>query len=179
MTKPSPVLLFLMAFVLILVVTFVVYQQNARQKALVRDAELLESGIALFRENKHQEAFELLSGIPEDSIHKWRAQYYQGSSLILLKDFDSAVDYLEQAYALNDREPRIMHALGVAYFKLGNLKMSKAYFAAVLEIDPADKEAKGLMDIMARLERQQSEKVFPGADAEGIELPSDDKVNSH
>ena len=35
--------------------------------------------------------------------------------------------------------------------------MSKAYFATLLEIDPSHEEAKGLMDIMARLERYQQE----------------------
>jgi hypothetical protein len=41
----------------------------------------------------------------------------------------------------------------VAYFKLGNLKLAKGYFASVLEINPNDEQAKGLMDIMAKLER--------------------------
>ena len=54
-----------------------------------------------------------------------------------------------------------MFALGVAYFKLGNLALSKAYFAAVLQINPGNEEAKGLMDIMARLERQSNAAAEP------------------
>jgi hypothetical protein len=48
------------------------------------------------------------------------------------------------------------------YYKLGNLSLSKAYFASVLKIDPGHEEAKGLMDIMAGLERIQ-----PDASQEG------------
>ena len=49
---------------------------------------------------------------------------------------------------------------------MGNLAMSKAYFAQVLEIDPTDEEARGLMDIMANLERMQQ-------DAPAVELPDE------
>lgn len=84
-------------------------------------------------------------------------RYYQGSTHIILKDYQAAAETLEQALALNNNETRIMHALGVAYFKLGNLKLSKAYFAAVLEIEPDNAEARGLMEIMAKLEKTQAD----------------------
>jgi Flp pilus assembly protein TadD len=157
MTKFAQILLAAMAVALVLVTASVYYLKDARQQESEQEAMLLESGIALFRENKHQEAFEILRGIPADSPHEWRAKYYQGSALIMLKNFGSAVDYLEQAYALKDQETQIMHALGVAYYKLGKLKMAKGYFAAVLEVDPFDEEAQGLLDIMTRLERQQEQ----------------------
>ena len=73
-----------------------------------------------------------------------------GSALIKLKDYESGAMRLEEALALNNNEKNILFALGVVYYKLGNLSLSKAYFAAVLEIDPGHEEAKGLMDIMAR-----------------------------
>ena len=38
---------------------------------------------------------------------------------------------------------------------VGKLALSKGYFASVVEIDPTNEEAKGLMDIMANLERSQ------------------------
>ena len=61
-----------------------------------------------------------------------------------------------------------MHALGVAYFKLGNLKLSKGYYASILEIDPGDEEARGLMDIMAKLERNsEAEQQVPAEDDGG------------
>ena len=36
---------------------------------------------------------------------------------------------------------------------MGNLKLARGYFASVLAINPNDEQAKGLMDIMAKLER--------------------------
>jgi tetratricopeptide (TPR) repeat protein len=179
MTKTTQILLGLMAVVLIVATAFLLYLQNIGQRDSEQDAIVLESGIALFRENKHQEAFEMLRGIPVDSPYEWRARYYQGSALIMLKNYESAVGYLEQAYALNDRETRIMHGLGVAYFKLGNLKMAKGYFAAILEIDPGDEEARGLMDIMAKLERNQSENVFPDTSAESIRMTTGKDSEGH
>jgi Flp pilus assembly protein TadD len=167
--KKAHLIIFL-TVVFVLAVGSLFYLQRTGPKESLREAMLLESGIALFRENKYQESFEVLRGIAPGSPQEWRAKYYQGSALIMLKNHESAVVYLEQAFALNDRETRIMHALGVAYYKLGNLKMSKGYFAALLEVDPNNEEAQGLMDIMTRLERQQSGVVLdvaPVPDSDG------------
>jgi hypothetical protein len=51
------------------------------------------------------------------------------------------------------------------------LSLSKAYFASVLELDPGHEEAKGLMDIMASLERTQpgeAQEDAPG-DSTGVD----------
>jgi tetratricopeptide (TPR) repeat protein len=164
-------LMILLAFAFVLAVASLFYLQRTGPKESLREAVVLESGIALFRENKYQESFEVLRGIAPGNPQEWRAKYYQGSALIMLKNHESAVVYLEQAFALNDRETRIMHALGVAYYKLGNLKMSKGYFAALLEVDPNNEEAKGLMDIMTSLERTQpgeAQEDAPG-DSAGVD----------
>ena len=60
---------------------------------------------------------------------------------------------LQQGLALDARDTGALYALGVASYKLGNLKLAKGYFAAVLEINSDDEQAIGLMDIMASLER--------------------------
>ena len=86
--------------------------------------------------------------------------------MVMLRDFEEAVPELEKALALNPQEPLILFELGVVYFKLGNIAMSKAYFASVVEIDPSNAEAKGLMDIMANLERQQSGHSQPEPEAD-------------
>jgi tetratricopeptide (TPR) repeat protein len=93
-----------------------------------------------------------------------------GSALIKLKDYESGALRLEEALALNSSETNILFALGVVYYKLGNLSLSKAYFASVLELDPGHEEAKGLMDIMASLERTQpaaAQEDVPGDSAGG------------
>ena len=60
---------------------------------------------------------------------------------------------------MNPGEADIPFALGVAYFKLGNLALAKGYFASVVEIDPGHEEARGLVDAMANLERMQPDKT--------------------
>ena len=134
-------------------------EQSGQETELSDAAVLLDSGITLFNEKNFQQAVEALDQVPSGSPEKWQALYYQGSAMIMLKDYTSAVSHLEQALALNSHQTRIMHALGVAYFKLGKLNLAKAYYASILELDPNDEEAKGLMDIMANLERQQDGQI--------------------
>ena len=89
-----------------------------------------------------------------DARQEARALYDQGSEHIQQKDYTSALESLEQAHVLNPEDTGTLFALGVVYYKLGNLKLAKSYFASVLEINPNDEQAKGLMDMMAKLERQ-------------------------
>ena len=99
-------------------------------------------------------ALEVLPQVPAGSQEEAKALYYQGSSHMMLKDYEAAVASLDRALALNNRDVGTLYALGVAWFKLGNVNLAKGYFAAVLEINPDDEQAKGLMDIMAGLERR-------------------------
>lgn len=114
----------------------------------------IEQVVALFNEGQHEALLQALDGIPLETFDDWRYPYYLGSAQIMLRDYQEAVASLEQALALNERGTSIHYALGVAYYKQGNLKLAKAYFAAALEIDPADENARGMMDIMTRLERR-------------------------
>jgi tetratricopeptide (TPR) repeat protein len=113
----------------------------------------LAYGIELFEKREYEEALVDLAKVPAGSPQKTQALYYEGSSYMMLKDYESAIGSLEQALATNNQDTGVLYALGVAYFKLGNLKLAKGYFSSVLEINPNDEQAKGLMDIMAKLER--------------------------
>jgi len=115
----------------------------------------LAQGMAAHEDKNYVLALEELEKIPPGAVTDWQVPYYIGSSHMLLKDYTASAAALEQALALNPDDPGTLYALGVVYYKLGNLKLSKSYFAAVLEINPDDQHAKGLMDIMANLERQQ------------------------
>jgi len=128
------------------------HSQSEQEKALTYE------GIAQFREGQYEQSLQTFRRIPQDSINDWHIPYYMGSAMIRLNDFKSAVLQLEKAHTLNPDEKNIPFALGVAYYKLGKLSLAKAYFGEVLKIDPGNEEAKGLMDIMASLERKQ-----PGA----------------
>ena len=118
----------------------------------------MEKGIALFEQERYEEALTRLQEIHEGEFPDWRVPYYIGSSHMMLQGYEQAAQSLEQALALNSQQTGVLYALGVTHYKLGNLGLAKAYFAAVLNIDPSDQHAKGLMDIMADLERQQGDR---------------------
>ena len=115
---------------------------------------LLEEGIGHFDGKEFVEAIAALEQVPAGSKQEAKALYYEGSSYLMLKDYVTATERLERSLALAPRDTGTLYALGVASFKLGNLKLARGYFASVLEINPNDEQAKGLMDIMANLERQ-------------------------
>jgi tetratricopeptide (TPR) repeat protein len=117
----------------------------------------MEFGIQQFQRKQFRESLETLGGISEDTLQHWRIHYYMGSSHVMLRDNEAAAAQFEKALALKPDEPKTLYALGVAYYKLDNLGLSKAYFGKVLEYDPGNADARGLMDIVASLERKRSE----------------------
>jgi len=127
---------------------------------------LLDKGIAQFQQKQYRQSLETLGEISEDEFRNWRINYYMGSSLIMLRDYEPAAVHLEKALALKGEDENVLYALGVVYYKLGNLSLSKAYFGKVLEVDPDNDEARGLMDIVANLERQQLEGPTPESETE-------------
>ena len=132
--------------------------QPEREAVTYPSAELLADGIGHYERKEYDLALEVLQQVPEGSAEKAQALYYQGSSYVILKDYESATVYLEQGLALSPQDTGTLYALGVAYYKLGNVRLAKAYFASVLEINPNDEQARGLMDIMAGLERKSADK---------------------
>ncbi len=164
----------LSGFFVLLAAAWIFFGATIQQEKIEQPGLSIDAGIALFQDKKFSEALSVLEGIDPGNPQKWRALFYQGSSHIMLKDYQSAVVYLEQALILEPTRTQIMSSLGVAHFKLGNLKMSKAYFASILELEPDNMEAKGLMDIMANPERQQ-----PGASPDESAPDGNDGEESH
>jgi tetratricopeptide (TPR) repeat protein len=158
MTKTGTILFVVAILVVILATGWGLNLYNTRQLETQQKAiASLDNGISLFRGKKYTESLETLQSIPDGAIEDWHLPYYTASAHVMLKDYQTAAPILEQALAINPQETLILFELGVVYFKLGKLDLAKGYFAAVVEIDPGNKEAKGLMDIMANLERQQPE----------------------
>ncbi len=87
----------------------------------------------------------------------WKAPFYVGAIEIERGRYELAIPYLERALNLNPMEPKILNALGVVYFKLGRLDMAKGYFWASIDLDPAGRDAAGLMETMARLQWRTSQ----------------------
>ncbi|MDH5737690.1 MAG: tetratricopeptide repeat protein [Gammaproteobacteria bacterium] len=134
-----------------------------------QEAESLAAAIKLFDDKQYDEAIRILEAIPDTSVHAQKALYRRGAAYLMLKNYESAVKHLEQSLALDTRDSSVLYALGVSYYKLGHIKLAKGYFASVLEINPDDLQAKGLMDIMAGLERhidEQKAEQQPGQAAE-------------
>ena len=130
--------------------------QPEREAVAYPPAELLADGIGHFDRREYDLALEVLRQVPDGQAETARARYYEGSSHMMLNDYEAAVVNLESALALEPQNTGVLYALGVAYYKLGNLAVAKGYFGAVLEINPNDEQAKGLLDIMAKLEREST-----------------------
>ena len=140
---------------LALAVSGLIYQQTREAGEAAAREEILRGVIARYEDKDYAGALALVKTIPADEIDDWQAHYYAGASHMMLKDYPAAAAALERALVLKPNETGTLYALGVVYYKLGNLELAKSYFGAVLEIEPNDQHAKGLMDIMARLEREQ------------------------
>lgn len=164
--KARKLLLAAISLILIAAIAAAAYLYQAEQQRQAEEAAALtEQGIAQFQQKEYQAALETLSSISPGVIEDWRIPYYMGVSYIRLKNYEPAAVSLEQALLLNRTEKGIPFSLGVIYFKLGNLSLSKSYFHSVLELDPAHEEAKGLMDIMAKLERLQPDEPAPESES--------------
>lgn len=129
---------------------------GAQSRSAARHDAILTQGIALFDQKDYAGALQELEKIPPDRIENWQVPYYIGSSQMMLKDYEAAAASFDHALQLKPDEAGTLYALGVAWYKLGNLKLSKAYFAQVLVINPNDEQAKGLMDVMSKLDQQSS-----------------------
>ena len=133
----------------------------------------LRAGIELFGQRDYEAAIDMLRQVPKGSESESAAKYYEGSAQLMLRNLDAAFEILQQAQLLAPEDPHILYALGVASFKVGNLKLAKGYFSSVLNIPPADegdrelhKQAKGLLDSLAGMERRQAEEADSPSDAE-------------
>ena len=158
----------------IIAIVFGVYQYEVKRQQQIDEARTqVEIGIMLFKQKDYQGALDTLRATPDVGIQDWRNLYYQGASLVQLKNYEEAVVALEEAWSLNQAEEDIPFALAVAYFKLGNLALAKSYFHAVIKLNPENADAKGLMDIMANLERIQ-----PGANAADETAPDERKEDT-
>lgn len=157
MSIHSRYLYLLIALVLISTLGGLYYVYNEKRQMTEQQAlASFDRGVALFQEKKYAESLEIFQSIPDGVLHDWQLPYYKATAHVMLREFESSIPELEKALALNPEETRILFELGVVYYKLGNLALSKGYFGTVVKIDPSNEEARGLMDIMANLERQQT-----------------------
>jgi len=125
---------------------------RAEQERVQQAKVHLKRGIHLYQQKEFPGAELELRRAFRANREEWQAPFYVGVVQIERKRFGMALPYLERALALRPTEPKILNALGVAYFKLGRIDMAKGYFWAALEVDPGNSDAKGLMETMAKLQ---------------------------
>lgn len=116
----------------------------------------LQRGIHLHEQKAYvpakSELILALRADPED----WQAPYYLGAGNLELKRYDAAIPFLERALTLAPSEQKIYKTLGVAYYKLGKLDMARGYFTAYQDLDPNNMDAWGLVELMAKLQRNSA-----------------------
>jgi Flp pilus assembly protein TadD len=158
-------------------VVFGVYRYELTRQEQVAEARVqLETGIWQFNNKDYEAALQTLRAIPKGTVEDWRKLYYEGAALVQLRNYEEATAVLEEAWSLNQTEEDIPFALAVAYFKQGNLQLAKGYFHAVIQINPQNADAKGLMDIMASLERMQPGAAETETPAESAEETGSEEV---
>lgn len=134
-------------------------EARSRRDAARQAAVHLNRGVALYERKDHVHAESELRRALRADPGEWRAPYYVGVIQIERRRFGLAIPYLERALSLNAEEPKILNALGVAYFKLDRLDMARGYFQASLDMDPNNSEARSLMEAMAKLQHRATQTV--------------------
>jgi tetratricopeptide (TPR) repeat protein len=171
----------LAAVLIVSAAMYLSFVSSGQQIDAKQAGQALRSGVDMFGKREYEEAIETLRQVPQGSSHEARAKYYEGSAQLMLRNLDAAVDALQQALLLAPEDAEILYALGVASFKLGNIKLAKGYFASVLDIEATNererelhKQAKGLMNTMASVERRQDEgqTVVPPVHGAGVREPA-------
>lgn len=146
----------LILFVVLAVTTFValLIDADVRRQAAHRAQLHLERGIRLYNQKSFPRAeFELRRAL-RINRNEWKIPFYMGAVKIERKMYGEAIPYLEFALTHNPEEPKILNALGLAYFKMGRLDMAKGYYTASIELDPTNVGARGLLETMAKLQRR-------------------------
>ena len=171
MKNTNKIIIASLSFVLaaVAVVSINVYK-TGQQKKLAEEQFVLNKGMNLYRQGQYEEALQTLQSVT-DATRNWQIQYYKGAASVRLKNYPAAATYLEQANNLNTSDTQTLYLLGVVYYKLGNLKLAEAYFAATLELDPTHEEAKGLMGVMSDLQKYQEQLTEQQQEPKQIEKP--------
>jgi Flp pilus assembly protein TadD len=145
------------AVILAFILAAVYVQMGTERARSEQTAARLERAVALYRHGALERAEADFRAALRAEPSDWKAPYYIGVIEVRKKRFALAIPYLEQAAVLNPREPKILDALGVLYYKLGRLDMAKGYFFASLELDPRREDTKGLLESMVKIERHGHE----------------------
>ncbi len=93
----------------------------------------------LYRQEKHEMAFEILNEVPE-GLQKYNEQYYNTYGLLEMTEnnLSQAVEYFEIALEINPENYYVLNNLGLALIRLGNFQQAKEYLEMAIELDPTE-----------------------------------------
>jgi Tfp pilus assembly protein PilF len=159
-------IVFSIAAVALIAAALLVYYQRtqARRQAIQQSQIHLQRGIELYHKKDYIHAQVELRKSLRAYPDEWRTHFYMATVMTQQKRYPLAIPYLEKALSLNPRETKILNAFGVIYFKLGRLDMAKGYFTAALDVNPADSQAKGLLETMEKLQSRAEKAASPAED---------------
>ena len=138
--------------VAVLIIWFTEAQERHRDTLQMAQVNL-EHGIQLHRQKLYLPAKKVLIQALRADSKDWKAPFYLGAGNFELKRYQAAIPFLERALFLAPEEQKIYKMLGVVYYKLGQLDMAKGYFTAYRELYPNNMDARGMVEMTAKLQR--------------------------
>lgn len=138
--------------VTVLIAWFIEVQNRHRDNQQFAQVHL-QRGIQLHAQKKYLPAKRMLIAALRANPEAWEAAFYLGAGNFELKRYQAAIPFLERALALAPEEQKIYKMMGVIYYKLGQLDMSRGYFTAYRELDPNNMDARGMVEMTAKLQR--------------------------
>jgi tetratricopeptide (TPR) repeat protein len=95
----------------------------------------------LLQEGKYEAALRVLHEILSESADDWNAIYLAGQCHRFLRQYKAAIGFLRHAARLQDRDPSILLALGIALQLDGELRGAEEAFLRAVRLDPDYAEA--------------------------------------
>lgn len=144
------------SFILIsaLVILGFAEKELSRRNNLNKIAQVhLERGIQLHQQKAYLPAKRMLLHALKADPGSWQAFFYLGAGNYELKRYSAAIPFLERALTLAPEEQEIYKMMGVVYYKLSKLDMARGYFTAYFELDPDEMDARGMVEMIAKLQR--------------------------
>ncbi len=93
-------------------------------------------GMALYRQERHQEAFDLFVASIKADERNFRPYINIGNILIRAGRFTDALPYLQAGIRLNPQDAPAHNSLANCLFKLGNLDAAAQSYTRALQLDP-------------------------------------------
>lgn len=84
---------------------------------------------------------------------RWGAYFYLGNISFVQNRYGEAIPLFEKVLTLNPDFPEAYNALGIIYYKVGKLDLSRAYFEASLKLHD-NPQVKGLLDLVIQLQKR-------------------------